>query len=124
MAGELGGMGRDSWTVLGARSDLPMRGDCLGPRDARREARPTIFLAELSMTREVLTGEVATGVDTTPAGDILAGGGRVAEGPATSGRRCGSVPVSAKCRFNCNAHGDTPLGRGLASHVSDACTSV
>lgn len=60
-------MGRDSWTVLGARSDLPMRGDCLGPRDARREARPTIFLAELNMTREVLTGEVATGVDTTPA---------------------------------------------------------
>lgn len=66
VAGEVEGSGRDS-TVLPARTDLPTRGDCLGLRDANREARPTIFLAELSMTREVLTGDVATGVDVTPA---------------------------------------------------------
>lgn len=67
MAEEFGGIGRDS-TELPGRTDLAMRGDCLGLRDTSREARPTIFLAELSMTREVLTGDVATGVDATPAG--------------------------------------------------------
>lgn len=65
-AGAGAGGGKGSIGLL--RIDLAVSGDCLGLREASREARPTIFLAELSMTREVRTGDVATGPLAAPEG--------------------------------------------------------